>query len=121
LAGLAVLVVGLYFSGFAEGFVMGFEGHPGLPGCDSSHGKSDAQRAVDNSPWAKTSGIAVLAISDMKTLSANGQKVECSAMVILNSAQKGTMTYSFEPVPSLGSGQYYVKTSIDRDSLTPYP
>jgi hypothetical protein len=121
LAVLAVLVGGLYFSGFAEGFVSGFEGHPGLPGCNSSHGRSDAQRAIDNSPWAKSSGIAVVAISDTKALSANGQKVECSATVILNSAQKGMLTYSFAVVPSLGNGQYYINASIDADSLTPYP
>jgi hypothetical protein len=121
LAALTVLGFVLYFSGFTESFVMAFEGHAGLPSCASSHGQSDAENAIENSPTAKTTGVAVIAISDSKTISANGQKVECTATAILNSAQKAAMIYSFSLDPSLGSGRYIVRAKIDLDSIKPYP
>jgi hypothetical protein len=121
LATVAILGVLLYFSGFIEGFTSGFEGHPGLPSCGSAHGQSDAKNAIENSPWAKTSGIDVIAINDPKTISANAQKVECTATVLLNSARKGVANYSFTNDPALGSGRYYVRASIDVGSLMPYP
>jgi hypothetical protein len=111
----------LYFSGFMEGFVSGFEGHAGLPSCDSSHGQSDAKRAIENGPFAKAGGINVIALTDAKKISANAQKVECTAMVILNSAQKGVMNYSFTNDPSLGGGPYYIQASLDLPSFKPYP
>jgi hypothetical protein len=104
-----------------EGFVSGFEGHPGLPSCDSSHGQSDAKRAIENGPAVKASGITVIALTDAKKISASAQKVECTAMVILNSAQKGIINYSFTDDPSLGSGKYYIQASLDLPSLRPYP
>jgi hypothetical protein len=121
LASLAVLGLVLYFSGFTEGFMMAFEGHAGLPSCGSSHGQSDAKRAIENGPTAKTTGVAVIAISDTKTISANAQKVECAATAILNSAQKAPMIYSFTSDPSLGSRSYLVRAKVDLESIKPYP
>jgi hypothetical protein len=121
LVSVGVLGVLLYFSGFMEGFVSGFEGHPGLPSCDSAHGQSDAKRAIENGPFAKANGITVIAITDAKRVSASAQKVECTAMVILNTAKKGGINYSFTNDPSLGGGQYYVQASLDLPSFKPYP
>lgn len=125
LAGLAVLGVALYYSGFTEAFVESFTwsaaGHAGLPSCQSSHGQSDAKHAIENSPFAKTNGIAVIVITDVKQISADAQKVECTAMAILNSAQKGVINYSFTNDPSLGGGQYYIQAALDLPSFKPYP
>jgi hypothetical protein len=38
-------------------------------------------------------------------------------MVILNSARKGIMNFSFTNDPSLGSGQYYIQASLDLPSF----
>jgi hypothetical protein len=119
--GLVVLGLLLHFSGFLEGFREGYEGHAGLPSCGSSHGQSDAKDAIENSPWAKRLGITVLAVTDAKTISANAQRVECSAAMILNSAQKGVVNYSFTNDPSLGSGKYYIRAELDVGSVKPYP
>jgi hypothetical protein len=122
---LGAAAVGLYASGFAEGFVEGFissvHGHPGLPSCESSHGQSDAKRAIENSPLAKTTGLSVIALTDPKTLSIAAQKVECSATIVLNSARKGVLTYSFVADASMGSGKYLIRASVDPDSLVSYP
>lgn len=119
---ISLLALGLllYYSGFIEGFISGFKGHAGLPSCESSHSQSDAKRAIESDVLAYGS-IVITAISNAKTISANAQKVECTAMVILNSAQKGVMDYSFTKDPSFGAGQYYVKAAIEPDSLRPYP
>ena len=121
LVGLAVLGVLLYFSGFIEGFIYGFEGHPGLPSCASSRGQSGAKQAIENSPFAKTSGIAILVVTEAKQTSANAKKVECTAMVILNSAKRGIINYSFTNDPSLGGGRYYIQAALDLASFKPYP
>jgi hypothetical protein len=120
LIGLTVLLALLYFSGFIEGFISGFQGHAGMPSCESSHGQSDAKRAIENSPLAKTSGVAVLTLTDVRQISATTQKVECTAMVILSNAQKGAVNYSFTQDPSLGAAQYYVRTLLDLPSFKPY-
>ena len=121
LAGLAALGTGLYFTGNVDAFVENYawsrDGHPGLPSCDSSHGQSDAKRAIDNSPFAKTYGIAVVVLSQPQKVSANAQKVECTASVILNSAKKGTMSYSFSADPSFGFGKYLVQAALDLPSF----
>jgi hypothetical protein len=121
LFGLVVVGVLLYFSGFFEGFISGFEGHPGLPSCESAHGKDDAKRAVENSQVIKAANISVLIITEPKKISASAQKVECTAMTILSSAQKGVVNYSFTADPSLGGGQYYVQSALDLPSFKPYP
>lgn len=120
---VSVVVLGLllYFSGFIEGFISGIEGHPGLPSCESSHGQSDAKQAIENSPFAKTSSISVLAVTEAKKVSANAQKVECTAMAILSSGQKGIINYSFTNDPSLGGGKYFIQASLDLASFKPYP
>jgi hypothetical protein len=111
----------LYFSGFTEGFMMAFEGHAGLPSCSSSHGQSDAKRALENGPAAKTSGVVVIAISGTKTISASAQKVECAATAIFNNARQGALNYVFTSDPALGSGNYIIRASVDPDSIKPYP
>jgi hypothetical protein len=124
LAGLSVLAVALYFTGFAGSFAEAFvtsrdaalEHHAGLPTCESQHGQDDAKRASDGSPLAKQTGIAIILVSDIKKVSISADKVECSATVILNNAKQGTMTYSFEKVASLASGQYYVHSKVTLDS-----
>jgi hypothetical protein len=118
---LALLASGLYLTGFFEGFMSGFEGHPGLPSCSSSHGQDDAQQAIDNAPFAKASSITILALTEPKSLSASAQKVECTGMVILNTGRKGIINYSFTNDPSLGSGKYFVQASLDLPSFKPYP
>jgi hypothetical protein len=55
--------------------------------------------------------ITIVALTDAKKISANAQKVECTAMVILNSARKGVMNYSFTKDPSLGNAPYYIQAS----------
>lgn len=117
----AVLHLFGFFDGLAEGFVSGFEGHPGLPSCASSHGQSDVMRAIDDSPFAKTSGLAAISIGNPKTVSANAQKVECTATVILNSARKGPVNYSFTNDSSLERGKYLVHASLDPESFTSEP
>lgn len=99
----------------------GFEGHSGSPSCDSSHGQSDIKRAIEGSPLAKTSGIVVVAVKNVKTISATAEKVDCAATAILNSAQQAMMTYSFTNDPALGRGQYYVQAKLDTDTFKPYP
>jgi hypothetical protein len=121
LASLTVLGLLLYFSGFIEGFMTGFEGHAGLPSCSSSHGQSDAKRALENSPAAKRSGLVVIAISGTKKISASAQKVECTAMAIFNTAEQGMLGYVFTNDPALGSGNYIIRASIDPNSVKPYP
>jgi hypothetical protein len=52
--GAALLIGALpYFSGFIEGLVSGFEGHPGLPSCDWSRAKDEAKRAWEGAPAVK--------------------------------------------------------------------
>ena len=121
LSSLTVLGLLLYFSGFIEGFMMAFEGHAGLPSCSSSHGQSDAKRALENGPAAKTSGLVVIAISGTKTISASAQKVECAATAIFNNARQGALNYVFTSDPALGSGNYIIRASVDPDSIKPYP
>ena len=125
LAVVAVLGAVLYYSGFTESFVenfaWSFAGHAGIPSCKSSHGRSDAKRAIENSPVAKTSGITVEAVMEVKQISANAQKVECTAMAILNTAEKGVINYSFAIDPSLSSRQYYIQAALDLPSFKPYP
>jgi hypothetical protein len=121
LASLAVVGLFLYFSGFTEAFMTGFDGHPGLPSCASSHGQSDVKRAIENGPNAKMTGLAVIGMTDVKTISANAEKVECTATAILNSAQQGLMNYSFTSAPSLGTGQYFIHAKVEPDSIKPYP
>lgn len=120
-----IVVVGLgtllYFSGFYEGVVSGFEGHPGLPSCESSHGQSDTKRAFEGSPFAKSSGIAVIGMSDVKTISTTAKKVECTATALLNNAQQAAISYSFTNDPALGGGQYYVRAELDTNTFKPHP
>jgi hypothetical protein len=78
------------------------------------------QKAFENSPWAKTSAVAILTMRDVETVSTNSQKVECTATVLMNSA-KGVLNYSFTKDPSLGNARYYVRASLDVDSLKPHP
>lgn len=121
LIGLAILGAVLYFSGFTEAFMYGFEGHAGLPSCDSSHGQSDAKAALENAPFAKTLHINIIAITEAKMTSGNTEKVECQAAVILNNSKKGKMNYTFTHDPTLPSGQYFVQSSLDLESFQPYP
>jgi len=120
MAGAAAIGLLLYFSGFTEAFISGFEGHPGLPSCESTRGQSDAKKALENAPLAKSIGIAIIAITNAKTISANAQKVECTATAILNSATDGTINYSFTNDPSLGRGKYYIQSSLEPDSFHPH-
>jgi hypothetical protein len=119
--GVTVLGVPLYFSGLMDAFISRIEGHPGLPSCKSSRGRADAKKTIAKSTFIETSGLAVVAITEAKMISANAQKVDCAAMVILSSAQKGTINYSFKNDPSLGDGRYYVEASLDFLSFKPYP
>jgi hypothetical protein len=119
--GVTVLGVPLYFSGLIDAFISHIEGHPGLPSCKSSHGRADAKKALAKSKFIEASGLAVIAIIEAKMISANAQRVDCTAMVILSSAQKGTVNYSFKNDPSLGDGRYYVEASLDYLSFKPYP
>lgn len=120
---LAVLAVsGWYYGpGVISGFMWGFEGHDGLPSCDSSFGQTGAKRAFENSPFAKTNGIEIVAMSDVKTISADPEKVVCKATVILNSSKQGIIDYSFLKEPSLGAGQYFVQALLELETFRPYP
>lgn len=119
--GLALLGALLYSTGFVEGFMSGFEGHPGLPSCDSSHGQSDAKQAIENGPLARSSSITVLAVTDPKRVSASAERVECTGMAILNSGQRGIINYSFTNDPTLGGGKYLIRASLDLPTFKPYP
>jgi hypothetical protein len=103
LVGIAIvfgaLCLALYFSGFIEAFISGFEGHGGMPSCDSSHGKSDAKQAIENAPFAKSYGITIVAITDAKTISADTHKVDCKAMVILNSSKGASWITASQWIP----------------------
>lgn len=111
----------LYYSGFVEGFVTGFEGHAGLPACDSSHGKDDAKRAVENSPFAKSNNLTIIGVINPKTITANDMKVECQATALLNSAKQVVMDYSFTKQPGLAGAQYLIRASLDADTVKPFP
>jgi hypothetical protein len=110
---LILLGLWLYSSGFFTSVVDGFtaqrEGHAGLPSCGSSTGQSEAKRAFESSPFAKQQGLSVVVISDVKTIEAGAEKVECTATVILNSTQTGALNYSFEPNASVGSWNYLIR------------
>jgi hypothetical protein len=125
--GIIVIVLALYFSGFAtafvENFIFGFEGHPGLPSCTSSHGQADAKSAYENAPLIKTIGITIIAIHDVKTVSSNAKKVECSAIVVLNNGNEGTLSYrsySFAIDPAFGYGRYYVRSEVKLETIHPH-
>jgi hypothetical protein len=114
-----------YYSGFASGFIEAFEfsfhGHPGLPSCDSSHGVDDAKRAMDNSPFAKSNNLNIIALINTKTLSVSETNVRCQATAVLNIAKQVLLDYSFTKDASFGSGQYYVQASFEADTARPYP
>jgi hypothetical protein len=118
---VALAVAGWYYGpGFISSFMWGYEGHAGLPSCASSYGQTDAERAFENSPFAKTSGIEIVAMSDVITISAGPEKVACKATIILNSSRQGIMDYSFSKATSLGAGQYFVQASLDLETFHPY-
>jgi hypothetical protein len=121
LAGMTALVAILYYSGFVESFIYGFEGHAGLPSCDSSHGQKDAKNAMENSPMMMTLHLSIVDISQIKTISANTEKVECQATIILNSAQQGLLNYSFNHGAGMPTGKYFVRSALDLESFKPYP
>jgi hypothetical protein len=118
---VVAVVLGLYLMrGFITGFMWGFEGHPGLPSCQSSEAQSGAERAIDNSPYAKASGIAIIGFSDEKTVSSSPEKVACKATVVLNNSEKGTIDYSFAKDPSLPFGKYYIRALLETGTFRPY-
>lgn len=110
----AALLIGalLYFSGFIEGFVSGFEGHPGLPSCDWSRAKDDAKRAWEGAHSVKLAGLTIISVSDPKPVSASREKVACNAKVRLNSGATGTIDYSFSLDPSVGAGHYLARAQV---------
>lgn len=83
--------------------------------------QSDVKRAIENGPTAKMTGVAVIGMTDVKTISATAEKVECTATAILNNAQQGLMNYSFTSAPSVGTGQYFIHAKVEPDSIKPYP
>ena len=88
---------------------LSYQASKGIPAChhaNRTRGQLDAKKALENAPLAKSIGIAIIAITNAKTISANAQKVECTATAILNSATDGTINYSFTNDPSLGRGKY---------------
>jgi hypothetical protein len=118
---VSAAILGWHFiSTFISTFISVFDGRGGLPSCDSSRGQSGAKQAIENSPLAKTLSIAIIAMSDAKTISATTEKVECKATVILNSAEKGIIDYSFTNEPALGRGKYYIRSVLEPDSLQPF-
>ncbi|WP_407146296.1 hypothetical protein [Bradyrhizobium sp. ORS 86] len=123
-AGLTLLL-GLggafYFSGASDSLVAGLEHQAALPACDSSHGVDDAKKAIENSPAAKSSSLTVVALTDAKSLFVSDSKVECTGVVILNSARRGTINYSFTKDPSLAAGTYLINAALDLPSFKPYP
>lgn len=119
---VVAVIFGSYFMwGFITGFIWGFEGHPGLPSCQSSEAQSGAKRAFDNSPFAKTFGVAIIGFSDEKTVSSSPEKVGCKATVVLNSSEKGVIDYSFSKDPSLPLGKYYIRAFLETGTLRSYP
>jgi hypothetical protein len=118
LAGISVLAVVLYSTGFIDGFAENFaaarEGHAGLPTCDSPHGQDFAKQATDNSPVAKQVSITVVLVSDVRKVSASAEKVECTSTVLFSDNTHGTMNYIFTKEPSQRSGQYLVRARAVR-------
>lgn len=64
--------------------------------------------------------VTALALSEVKQISANAQKVECTAMVVLSTGQKGPVNYSFTHDPALAAGHYYIQAALDLPSFKPY-
>jgi hypothetical protein len=118
LAGIAVLAVVLYFSAFVDAFTESFvaasEGHGGLPTCESSHGQEDAKRTSDGSPAAKQRGVNAVLVSNVRKVSTDAERVECTATVLLSDNTEGTMYYIFTKEPSQRAGQYIVRAGVVR-------
>lgn len=118
----ATVAIAIYLGrGFVYGFVTGFEGHPMLPSCGWSVAEPGAEHAFENSPYAKTFGLTVVALTNPQTISSSRNAVECKATVILNNSRKGIIDYSFTSDPSLPQGQYYIRVVPEEDSFKPYP
>ena len=126
LVALIAIFLALYFGrGFVYGFIAGFEwqqeGHPGIPSCDSSIGQSDAKRALEGSPIAKTLNITIVTFANPRTLSISESRVECHATVMLNSSATDSIVYSFSKNSSLPRGQYLVRANLQEDDLNAAP
>jgi hypothetical protein len=107
--------------GFTEAFWAAFEGHSGLPSCATPHAQSDAKRAIESAPFAKTNNLTVVAITDPKTIDSSGEKVACRATVALSNATTGSVDYSFAKDSSLPSDQYRVRALLELESFQPHP
>jgi len=105
--------------GLVYGFITGWQGHPGLPSCESSHGQADAKRAMENSPFAKNLSLTIITMTDPKSVALNSNRVVCQATVIFNNSEKRTLGYSFTKDPSMPSGQYLVRAWLGADSSQP--
>lgn len=106
-----------FIYGFIAELEWAQEGHPGLPSCDSRIAQTDARRAFENSPLAKTFGITIVNFANPLTLSASKSRVECKATVILNSSATGYIDYNFRTDSSLPRGKYLVLAALEMDNF----
>src|ERR1700683_5581731 len=100
---------------FSESRKAVLEHHPGLPSCDTETGLLNAKAAMDNSPLLKTNGVSAIAIRNDKTSESSESRVDCEGEVILSSARKGLISYSFIKDPTVNA-PFLVQAKIDPES-----
>jgi hypothetical protein len=92
-----------------------------LPACETSKAQSEAKSALENGPFAKTSNIKILTMTDVKPIMSSDDEVSCEATVILNNAHAGIMYYNFRRDASLPMDQYMIESQLELETFHPYP
>jgi len=81
----------------------------GLPRCDSTLAKYEANRALTNAPAGKVIGISIESFDAIRTDYTDNKDVRCSAEVTLNNATKHKVLFSFS---ARENGTYWIETRI---------
>ena len=81
----------------------------GLPRCDSTLAKYEANRALTNAPAGKVIGISIESFDAIRTDYTDNKVVRCSADVTLNNATKHKVLFSFS---ARENGTYWIETRI---------
>jgi hypothetical protein len=81
----------------------------GLPRCDSTLAKYEANRALTNAPAGKVIGISIESFDAIRTDYTDNKVVRCSADVTLNNATKHKVLFSFS---ARENDTYWIETRI---------
>ena len=115
-----VVLAALGLLGFARAVVADSPPVPFvLPECSSSDAREAVVSAIANGPTGKTTGVAIIDMSDMVEVSANTTERKCVAKALLNTAAEQAMSYRLF-TRSHGSeentGIYFVEVRCSRRS-----